>query len=151
MRARQRRAVEHQPMLEELLAAEVLEIRVLGPALAQRLVAEVIGVFEDGKPRHQSRRQRRLSRLVAIDGAELLFQKAPVDRARQLHQGVLHVDDRVEPRPEQILRAALASLPWLHPCTSDPAQAKNHRTRFAGIPKRDLQENRAASPKSRQL
>ena len=32
--ARQRRAVEHQPVLEELLAAEELEIRVLHPAIA---------------------------------------------------------------------------------------------------------------------
>jgi hypothetical protein len=31
-------------MLEKLLAAEVLEVRVLHPALAQNLVGEVVGV-----------------------------------------------------------------------------------------------------------
>jgi hypothetical protein len=50
--ARQRGAVEHQPVLEELLAAEVLIIPVLNPVLAQRLVGEVLHVLEDGKPRH---------------------------------------------------------------------------------------------------
>ena len=79
--ARQRGAVEHQPVLEELLAAEVLEIRVLDPALAQRLVGEVVHVLEDGKPRHQPRRQRRVPRLVRVDRSELLFQEAPVDRS----------------------------------------------------------------------
>jgi hypothetical protein len=36
---RQRRAIEHQPILEELLATEVLVIGVLDPALAQHLIA----------------------------------------------------------------------------------------------------------------
>jgi hypothetical protein len=37
-------------MLEELLAAEELIIGVLDPALAQNLVGQVVGVFEDRKP-----------------------------------------------------------------------------------------------------
>jgi hypothetical protein len=45
--ARQRRAIEHQPMLEELLAAEVLVIRVLDPALAQHFIGQIISVLED--------------------------------------------------------------------------------------------------------
>ena len=83
--ARQRGAVEHQPMLEELLAAEELEIRVLNPTVAQHLVREVVHVFEDGEPRHQPRRQRRAAGTVHIDRSEPLFQEAPVDRSRQLH------------------------------------------------------------------
>ncbi|MEI6536621.1 MAG: hypothetical protein WCN98_14845, partial [Verrucomicrobiaceae bacterium] len=31
-----------------------------------------------------------------------------------LHQLVAHVDDLVQPRPEQVLLAALACLPWFH-------------------------------------
>ena len=69
--ARQRRAIEHQPVLEELLAAEELVIGVLDPALAQHLVGQVIGVLEDRQPRHQSRRQRRLARIVRVDRPEL--------------------------------------------------------------------------------
>ena len=68
--ARQRRAIEHQPVLEELLAAEELVIGVLDPALAQHLVGEVIGVLEDGQPRHQSRRQRRAAGIIRVDLAE---------------------------------------------------------------------------------
>src|SRR5437879_3781108 len=37
-------------MLEELLAAEVLEVRVLHPAIAQSLVGKVISVLEDRQP-----------------------------------------------------------------------------------------------------
>jgi hypothetical protein len=40
--AGERGAVEEQFVLEELLAAEELEIRVLEPALAQNLVGEVV-------------------------------------------------------------------------------------------------------------
>jgi hypothetical protein len=78
MRLRQRRAIEHQPVLEELLAAEVLVIGVFHPALAQHLVGEVIRVLEDGQPRHQSRRQRRLAGAVRVDLAE-----APLQASRK--------------------------------------------------------------------
>src|SRR5450631_4513240 len=101
-------------MLEELLAAEVLVIRVLDPVLAQRLVGVVLHVLEDGKPRHQTRRQRRMTRLVRVDRAKLLFQEAPVDRSRQPHQRVLQIDDLIQTRAEQILLVGLPSLLWLH-------------------------------------
>src|SRR3974377_2312135 len=110
----QRGAVEHQPVLEELFAAEILVIRVLDPMLAQRLVGEVLHVLEDGKPSHQTRRQRRMTRLVRVDRAKLLFQEAPVDRSRQPHQRVLQIDDLIQTRAEQILLAGLPSLLWLH-------------------------------------
>lgn len=45
--AGQRRAIEHQPVPEEFLAAEVLVIGVLYPALAQRFVGQVVGVLEN--------------------------------------------------------------------------------------------------------
>jgi len=43
--ARQRRAIEHQPVLEELLAAEILVIGVLDPALAQNLIISTNSPF----------------------------------------------------------------------------------------------------------
>src|SRR3954462_99339 len=121
-------------MLEKLLAAEVLVIGVLDPALAQHLVGEVVGVLEDRQPRHQSCRQRWLAGAVRVDRSELLFQKAPVDRSRQLRQRMLHIDDLVEPRTKQILLAALPTLPWPHRIlrSSLPA-AGNHDARFEGI------------------
>src|ERR1700758_3321863 len=101
-------------MLEKLLAAEVLEVRVLNPALAQSLVGKVVSVLEDRHSRHQPRRQRRLTRLVGVDRPEPLSQKTPIDRPRQLHQRVVHVDDLIKPRAEQILLAGLPSLAWSH-------------------------------------
>src|SRR5260221_10096125 len=69
-------------MLEEPLPAEVLEVRVLHPAITKSLVGKVISVLEDRQPRHQPRRQRRLARLVGVYRTKLLFQKTPVDRPR---------------------------------------------------------------------
>src|SRR6266567_2565844 len=62
-------------MLEKLLAAEVLEVRVLHPAIAQSLVGKVISVLEDRQPRHQPRRQRRLARLVGVDRPNVCSRK----------------------------------------------------------------------------
>src|SRR3974377_480415 len=141
----QRGAVEHQPVLEELFAAEILVIRVLDPMLAQRLVGEVLHVLEDGKPSHQTRRQRRMTRLVRVDRAKLLFQEAPVDRSRQPHQRVLQIDDLIQTRAEQILLAGLPSLLWLHcanplrPTLVESTESQlqirgNRQTEFAGKP-----------------
>src|ERR1700730_6120912 len=101
-------------MLEELLAAEELVIGVFHPALAQHLIREVIGVLEDGKPRHQSCRQWWPARLVLIDSAELPFEECPVDRPRQLHQRVAHVDDLIEPRAQDVRLAGAAALLRTH-------------------------------------
>src|SRR5262252_9482905 len=101
-------------MLEKFLAAEVLEVRVLHPAIAQSLVGKVVGVLEDRYPRHQPRRQWRLARLVGVDRPKRLFQKTPIDRPRQLHQRVFHINDLIKPRAEQILLAGLPSLAWSH-------------------------------------
>jgi hypothetical protein len=44
---RQRRAIERRRVLEYHFPAEVLEIRVLRPPFAQRLIGEVVHMFED--------------------------------------------------------------------------------------------------------
>lgn len=101
-------------MLEKLLAAEILEIGVLDPAIAQALVRHVVHVLEDRQPGHQPRRQRRSPRLVFMDLAEAALEKTPVDLPRQPHQRMPHVDDLVEPRPEHVPLARLASFGRLH-------------------------------------
>ena len=101
-------------MLEKLLAAEVLLVGVLDPALTQHLVGEVGGVLEDRQPRHQSRRQWRAARIIRVDRPKLPFQELPIHRAPQRHQRMLHVDDLIEPGPEQILLSRLPPFPWLH-------------------------------------
>src|SRR5450432_524008 len=101
-------------MLEKLLAAEVLVIGVLDPALAQRLIRQVIGVLEDGQPGHQSGRQRRMAGIIRVDLPEATFQEAPIHRPRQRDQWMLQVDDLIEPGAKQILFTRLSSFPWPH-------------------------------------
>ena len=84
-------------------------------------------VLEDRKPRHQPRRQRRMSGLVGIDRAEPPLEKAPVDRPAELRQRVIEVDDLVEARPEKIVLPAVTPLPGPHRITSaKPTERQNH-------------------------
>src|SRR6516164_8521284 len=140
-------------MLEKLLAAEVLEIRVLHPAIAQSLVGKVVAVLEDRQPGHQPRRQRRLARLVGIDRAESLFEKTPVDCPCQLHQRVVHVDDLIKPCAEQILLAALPPLAWSHRKSLAPSARSRRITPSDSkeSSKSSLQGNRPAKAKNRQI
>ena len=115
--ARQRRAVEGQLVLEKLLAAEDLAIGVLDPARAQILIGEFVHVLEDRKPSHQSRRQWRVSGLVGIDRAEPPLEKAPGDRAAELGEWVIRIDDLVEPGLEKIVLPAVPPLPGPHRIT----------------------------------
>lgn len=57
--AGQRRAVKRQLVPEHHFSAEILEIRVLHPPVAQRLIGEIVHVFEDQQPGYQPRWQRR--------------------------------------------------------------------------------------------
>jgi hypothetical protein len=54
---------------------------------------------------------------------------------------VRHVDDRIEPRAEQILLAALTSFPWLHrnSLRLTATDRENHGFGCEGIPKLNLQ------------
>ena len=135
-------------MLEELLAAEVLVIRVLDPVLAQRLVGEVLHVLEDGKPRHQTRRQRWMTRLVRVDRAKLLFQEAPVDHSRQSHQRVLQIDDLIQTRAEKILFASLPSLLRLHcqSLRSTRVESRESQLQIRGNRQTEFARKPAATP-----
>ena len=104
-------------MLEELLAAEQLVVGILNPARAQILVGQTMHRLEDRKPRHQPRRQRRMSDLIGIDRAEPPLEEAPVDRPTQLGERVISVDDLVEPRLEEIVLPAVPPLLGPHRIT----------------------------------
>lgn len=97
-------------MLEKLFAAKELIIGVLDPAHAQNLVREIMHVLQDRQARHQPCRQRRLARTVGVGGAETLLQKAPIDRRCELRQRMPHIDNLIEPRPKQIILAAVSPL-----------------------------------------
>src|SRR5258708_531926 len=140
-------------MLEELLAAEVLEVRVLHPPIAQSLVGKVISVLEDRQPRHQPRRQRRLAPLVRVDRPERLLQKTPIDRPRQLHQHVFYIDDLVKPCAEQILLTGLPSFAWSHRKSPAPSARARRNTPCDSreSSKSNLQGNRPPKVKNRQI
>ncbi len=51
---------------------------------------------------------------VSEIGGAATFQERPIHRPRQLHQGMVHVDDLIEPGAKQILFARLPPFPWPH-------------------------------------
>jgi len=59
-------------------------------------------VLENRQSRHQPRRQWRPAGLVLVDRPELPLEEGPVDRPRQLRQRMVHIDDGVQPRAQQI-------------------------------------------------
>ena len=135
-------------MAKELFAAEQLVIWVLDPALAQRFVREIECVLEDRQPRHQARRQRRLTRPIAVDRAELLLQKLPVDLPPQPCKGVVHSDDLIEPRLETIVLPAIALVPRPH--RESPVSSATRRRESRRFNQRKLQENEGRWPENLQ-
>jgi hypothetical protein len=95
-------------------------------------------VLEDGEPHHQSRRQRRVARIIGVDLPEAPFQELPIHRPRQRRQRMLHVDDLIEPRAKQILLSRLSPFSWLHPLPRQSIQRRvNHKSNLQGIPSAD--------------
>src|SRR5262245_9403520 len=97
------RAFVWKRVLEELLSGEVLEVRVINPAFAHAIVGQAVNVLEQQQADHEARLDPRPA-LVAVERGDVAVDKVPVDLARELHQLVLHVDDLVQPRAEQITR-----------------------------------------------
>ena len=96
------------------------------------------------KPRHQPRRQRRMSGLVGIDRAEPLLEKAPVDRPAELRERVIHVDDLVEPRPEEIVLPAVPPLLGPHRITLRQADGETESRPNAPINLQEIKPTAAA-------
>jgi hypothetical protein len=63
----------------------------------------------------------------------------------QRHQGMLHVDDLIEPGPEKILLSRLASLPWSH-FVSLPKQSKASESQIKFARNRDPKARFPANP-----
>src|SRR3981189_2637422 len=79
--------------------------------------------------------------LVAVERRDLAVDPYPVDLAGELHQLVLHVDDLVEPGPEQIAFPCRLVLLRSHPvlrCGNritlrKPRESQNKIARFCGF------------------
>src|SRR5258705_12191922 len=95
-------------MPEHHFAAEILEIRVLYPPVAQRLVREIVHMFEDEQPGHQPCWQWRLPRAYATYPAEALRQKIPINLRREPHQRMAKIADLLQRRAKQIVLAGVA-------------------------------------------
>src|SRR5438105_11995477 len=141
------RALVRKLVLEELLSSEVLEIRVIDPALARTFVGQAVNMLEQKKPDHKPCRNSRPT-TVAVQRCDLAVDKVPVDLTRELHRLVPHVDDLVPAargidHPILSSRASsAASLP--------PIRRPNHASRFEGIPKTKLQASSALDPETLQ-
>jgi hypothetical protein len=94
-------ALVRELVLEELLAGEVLEIRVMDPAVACAFVGQPVDVFEQQEPDHKARLDPRPA-LVAVERRDLAIDPIPIDLIGELRQLVFEVDDLIEPCSEQI-------------------------------------------------
>ena len=107
-----------EPMLEELFAGKILEIRIVDPALAYPLIGQPINVLEQQKPDHEAGLDAR-SAVLAVERGDLAVDPVPIDPAGELNQLVLQIDDLVEPGSEQIVRTCRLVLLRPHRPPSD--------------------------------
>src|SRR5437870_2693726 len=80
------RALVRKLVVEELLSSEVLEIRVIDPALARTFVGQAVNMLEQKKPDHKPCRNSRPT-TVAIQRCDLAVDKVPVDLTRRFIAG----------------------------------------------------------------
>src|SRR3954454_21816036 len=140
------RALVREGVLKELFAGEELEIRVVNPALANALIGQSVSVLEQQQADHEPGLDSGPA-ILAVERRDLAVDPVPVDLAGELNQLVLHVDDLVQPRPEQIVRSRRPVLLRSHRplrCTTESWSAAK------GIHKRKLQGLGASSPQSLQ-
>src|SRR5262245_29555244 len=106
-------ALVREAVLEELLAGEVLEVGIVDPALADAFVGQSANVLEQQQPDHEAGLDAG-SAVLAVQRGDLVVDPGPVDLAGKLHQLVLHIDDLVEPGPEQIALSCRRALLGSH-------------------------------------
>ncbi|MET4117979.1 hypothetical protein ABIB85_004337 [Bradyrhizobium sp. JR1.5] len=98
------RALVRERVLEELFAGEVLEIRIVDPALTDPLIGPPVNVLEQQQPGHEAGLNPRPA-VLAVERRDLAVDPVPIDLAGKQNQLVLQIDDLVEPSPEQIVRS----------------------------------------------
>src|SRR5438309_1516351 len=98
------RALVREGVLKELLAGEELEIRVVNPALANALIGQPVSVLEQQQADHKPGLDSGPA-ILAVERRDLAVDPVPIDLAGELNQLLLHVDDLVQPGPEQIARS----------------------------------------------
>ena len=71
-------------MLEKFLPGEVLEIRVIDPAIVHPLVGQAVNVLEQQKADHEPSLDPGPA-LIAVERRDLAVEKVPIDLARKRH------------------------------------------------------------------
>src|SRR3974390_2562287 len=133
-------------MLEKLFASEELEIRVVDPALAHPLIGQPENVLEQQQPDHEAGLDPGPA-VLAVKRRDLAVDPVPIDLVGKQNQLVLHVDDLVQPRPEQIVRSRRLVLLRPHRllrCTTES------RFTAKGNPQTNLQGLEASTSQSLQ-
>lgn len=109
-------ALMWQFVLKERFADEVLEIRIVHPALPYLFIRQGVGMLQHEHTDHEAHRFRRAA-LVGKEPGKLFVQPGSVDLVSQHGQRVLHVDDLIEAGREKIAmpRFLLLLRPHLNP------------------------------------
>src|SRR4029077_3013592 len=131
------RALVREGVLEELFAGEELEIRVVDPALAYPFIRQPVNMLEQQQPDHEAGLDP-WPAVLAVERRDLAVDPVPIDLAGKQNQLVLHIDDLVQPRPEQIVRSRRLVLLRSHRplrCTIEswPAAKENPQMKLQGL------------------
>jgi hypothetical protein len=97
-------------VLENLLATELLEIRILDPSCAQLLVRQGMHMLEDQQTRHQPDRQRWMAIVRPVNFAQPALEKRSIDLLSQPHPRVALIDYLLQRRSKQVLLAIIPRL-----------------------------------------
>jgi len=109
--ARHAGRLDRHLMLEELLAAEVLPIRVFDPMRHHVFVAQIVLVLQIVQGHHQSRLDAWRALRGMISRSQRQFKGCPVDTKTETNQGMIHVDQLLQFHLEQLaLRLLQLSL-----------------------------------------
>lgn len=90
-------------MPKEGFTHEVLKVCVLNPAGDNGFIGHAMQILQIHQTRKQSRRCRRTPGFRRKETGLFLLEELPIDRRRQLHQLVAHIDHVNEARAQKII------------------------------------------------
>src|SRR5579872_4207080 len=76
----------------------------VNPTLAHSFIGQPVNLLEQQQPDYEAGLDPRPA-VLAVERRDLAVDPVPINLAGQQNQLVLHVDDLVQPRPEQIVRS----------------------------------------------
>ena len=110
-------------MLEVVLAAKILPVRIFYPALHHGVIGQAIQVLEVLQPHHQARGFSGTAIVGAVQLAKGCIKFVPVDQRRQPKQFMALIKYMLEAMAKQVCVRKLIGLFWAH--FFDPEIASN--------------------------